>query len=86
MGVNTQSNAFAAVRDLLANALEIPIERVGPDLAFGDLPEWDSMGHMSVMVSLEQRFGVQINSDTIAQLTSLPAITTYLDEHDHVPS
>lgn len=62
----------------VAAALQIPLEQVSPDLAFGDLPQWDSMGHMEVMLRFEQDFGVEVNADTIAQLTSIPAITTYL--------
>ena len=72
------------VRDLLAGALQIPAEAVSPDLSFGDLPQWDSMGHMEVMMQLEERFGVEVSADTIAALTSLPAICNYLKENGHV--
>ena len=72
------------VRDLLAGALQVPAEAVSPDLSFGDLPQWDSMGHMEVMVQLEERFGVEVSADTIAALTSLPAICNYLKENGHV--
>jgi acyl carrier protein len=33
---------------------------------------------MEVMMSLEEHFGVEINADTIAQLTSVPAICEHL--------
>jgi len=72
------------VRDLLAGALQVPAEAVSPDLSFGDLPQWDSMGHMEVMMQLEERFGVEVSADTIAALTSLPAICNYLKENGHV--
>lgn len=66
------------VQAAVAEALQIPAEQVTPDLTFGDLPQWDSMGHMEVMMLLEENFGIEINADTIAQLTSVPAITSYL--------
>ncbi len=72
------------VRDLLAGALQIPVEAVSVDLSFGDLPQWDSMGHMEVMMQLEERFGVEVSADTIAALTSVPAICNYLKENGHV--
>jgi citrate synthase len=71
------------VQNLLAEALQVPAEMVTPDLSFGDLPQWDSMGHMEVMVLLEARFGVEINADTITALTSLPAIAAYLKDNGH---
>jgi acyl carrier protein len=71
------------VQALLVEALRISAEQATPDLSFGDLPQWDSMGHMEVMLLLEQRYDVEINADTIAALTSVPAISAYLQEKDH---
>jgi acyl carrier protein len=71
------------VRGLVAGALQVPLEAVSDGLSFGDLPEWDSMGHMEVMVQLEERFGVEISADTIAALTSLEAICAYLKENGY---
>jgi acyl carrier protein len=69
------------VCDLLAGALQVPAGAVTAELSFGDLPEWDSMGHMEVMMQLEERFGVEVSADTIAALTSVPAICAYLKEN-----
>ena len=71
------------VRDLLAGALQVPAEAVTAGLSFGDLPQWDSMGHMEVMMQLEEHFGVEVSADTIAALTSIPAICAYLKENGH---
>lgn len=72
------------IQSVLVEALRVSPEMVTPDLALGDLPQWDSMGHMEVMMLLEQHFGVEINNDTIAELTSVPAIQTYLTSRDAV--
>jgi acyl carrier protein len=69
------------IQSLLAEALRISPEMATPSLALGDLPQWDSMGHMEVMMLLEERFGVEINNDTIADLTSVTAICEYLKEN-----
>ena len=72
------------VQILLAETINVPVELITPDLAFGDLPQWDSLGHMEIMMNLEQQFGVDINADTIAELISIPEICAYLEQHDHV--
>jgi acyl carrier protein len=72
------------LRTMLAEVLLVPLADIREDLAFGDLPQWDSMGHMDVMIGLEERFGVEISTETIGKLTSLPAICAYLKEKAHI--
>lgn len=76
-------NMTTRIQAVLAEALQIPAELVTPDLQFGDLPQWDSMGHMEVMMRLEEYFGIEINADTIAALISIPAILQHIQENHH---
>jgi acyl carrier protein len=71
-------SSIERVRTLLAEALQVPMESVRPDLRFGDLPQWDSMGHMEIMMQLEMHLGIDVNADTISALISIPAICDYL--------
>jgi acyl carrier protein len=64
----------------LVEVLQVEPGDVTIELAFGDLPQWDSMGHMDVMMVLEEHFGVEITAETITELVSVPAICTYLLE------
>ncbi len=68
---------------LLAEAFQVSPLEISPELAFGDLPQWDSMGHMELMMLLEEQFEVEISTETIAELVSIPAIIQYLEERDH---
>jgi len=72
------SELSVQVQHLVADSLQVPSEMVTPELAFGDLPQWDSLGHMEVMLRLEEQFGVAVDADTIAQLSSVPEICQYL--------
>jgi len=71
------------VRALLSTALQVPEDQITPDLAFGDIPQWDSMGHMEVLMSLENHFSVEISPDTITDLVSLPTIYDYLQVNEN---
>jgi acyl carrier protein len=82
--MNPSPTLTEQIQTLLAEAIQVPIEEIAPDLAFGDLPQWDSMGHMEVMLRLEEKFGVEINADTIAALVSIPEICKHLESNDHV--
>jgi acyl carrier protein len=83
MSLDNQALLLEKVRAALVEALRVPPEEVTPELAFGDLPQWDSMGHMEVMLSLEAAFGIEINADTIAALVSVPAICAYVEANGY---
>ena len=77
--MNSQNTLSDKVQAALVEALRVSPEDVGPQTEFGDFPQWDSMGHMEVMVALEKEFGVEINADTITELVSIPAICAYIE-------
>lgn len=83
MDGNSRDALSVQVQALLADALRISEDMVTPDLALGEIPEWDSLGHMEVMLRLEEQFGVEINTDTIAELVSIPAICAYMESQTH---
>lgn len=65
---------FEQVRPVMAAALKVDPQAITPETQFGDLPDWDSMGHMELIVTLESQFGIQVNADTISELVSVAAI------------
>ena len=83
MNDHQNSELSAHVQVLLAEAIQVPPDLVTADLTFGDLPQWDSLGHMEVMMRLEEQFGVEVTPDTIANLISIPEICAYLETNHH---
>lgn len=71
------------IQALLADAIQVPVEMVTADLTFGDLPQWDSLGHMEILMRLEEKYGVEVNAETIARLVSIPEILQFLKENEH---
>lgn len=68
------SSLYRDLRTLLAEAFQVSIDEITPELAFGDLPQWDSMGHMELLLRLEEAYGIEIDAESITELVSLPAI------------
>ena len=71
------------IRRLAAEVLRLPEAEVHDALSFGDVPQWDSLGHMDLLMALEERYGVELNEEMIANLLSLEAICQYLGKHAH---
>jgi acyl carrier protein len=65
------------VHALIAEVLGIDIGRVKENLAFGELPEWDSLNHVNLMVALEERLGVEIGPDEIVELDNVAVIEKF---------
>ena len=40
------------------------------DLKYQDIPEWDSVGHMSLVAALEDAFDIMMETDDIIDLSS----------------
>ncbi len=66
------------IRKTIAEALQVELDLITPDLTFGGIKQWDSMGHMGIIMLLEERFGIPVDADLISTLTSVPAICEYI--------
>ncbi len=67
------------IRAVIAAALKLSPERVPADAAMEALPQWDSVGHVNVIMAIEQEFDLYLEVEDFARLTSVPAIAAYLD-------
>jgi acyl carrier protein len=78
-----ENNLNNAVADLISRSLDINRAEITDCFSYGDAPQWDSMGHMNIMMALEEQYSVEITADTITNLVSIPAIVKYLLEQPH---
>lgn len=67
------------VVQLIAEQLRVPQARVRDELAFGAIPEWDSLNHVNLMVALEAEYGVTVDEDHMVELTTVRAIRTFIE-------
>lgn len=71
-------NTFEQLRDAIAGTLEVPPDAITETTRDSDLPAWDSLGHVNIMMTLEQTFDVQLDVEDFPKLNSVPAILAYL--------
>lgn len=65
------------VDQLIARALGIAEDRVTGGLEYQSIREWDSLGHVSLLVAIEQEYGVEIDDDLTLGLRSVAAIRDF---------
>tara|TARA_B100000963_G_scaffold361722_1_gene398993 strand:+ start:18911 stop:19150 length:240 start_codon:yes stop_codon:yes gene_type:complete len=51
-------------------SLSINSKDLSEDLKYNDIPEWDSIGHMTLISGLEEIFGITIETDDIVDFSS----------------
>jgi acyl carrier protein len=51
------------------------------DLTREQLPAWDSLGHIRLVSSIEEEFGVQFSIEEIESLTSVGRVVALLQNH-----
>ena len=69
------------IDDLVAEVLKVPRERIADDLEYGAIEQWDSLGHVNLMLALEDACGVEIDEDLMVELTSIAALRAFAREH-----
>ena len=52
---------MSTVDHVIAKALVIDVTRVTDDLEYRSIREWDSLGHVALMVALEDAYGLAID-------------------------
>ena len=52
------------------DSLSIDQKLLNKDLKYNEVPEWDSIGHMTLMSDLEEKFKINIDTDDIVDFSS----------------
>jgi acyl carrier protein len=65
-----------------ALALQIDPAQVTDDLAYNEVPQWDSVAHMALVAELEGAFDVMLDTDDILAMSSVAAARGILQKYD----
>ena len=57
-------------KKVFINSLSIDSNKFSEDLKYNEIPEWDSIGHMTLMSGLEDAFKIALETDDIIDFSS----------------
>lgn len=72
-------DVLAKVRGILGDLFGVDPASVSLDTKASDIPEWDSVGHLSLCGALEEVFDVRFNVSDFAEMTSVRTIVTIIE-------
>lgn len=62
------------IKEIIADTLGIDIDRITDDLAAGDIEEWDSVGNLTIISTIEEELEVDIPIEDLYELNNIKAI------------
>jgi len=57
-------------QNIFIESLSIDSSNFSEDLKYNEIPEWDSIGHMTLMSGLEDTFKIALETDDIVEFSS----------------
>ncbi len=64
----------------MATIFQVRPEEIPDRAAMEELPQWDSLRHLELMLALELEFGLSIPLDQMLELITLDAIDEYVQQ------
>ena len=68
------------LKQVVADVLEVDPASIGADFSMDTLEQWDSLRHMTLVLSIEDEFGISIPDEEAANITSWPLIRLVVGE------
>ena len=59
-------------------------DQIPPDAGFNDIVQWDSIGHVNLLIALEKEYNISIDFETLTKLVSISAIAECLKDKVNV--
>ena len=57
-------------QEIFIKSLSIAEDKFSNELKYNEIPEWDSIGHMTLMSKLEEEFDISLETDDIVDFSS----------------
>tara|TARA_Y100000817_G_C16712494_1_gene479947 strand:+ start:486 stop:725 length:240 start_codon:yes stop_codon:yes gene_type:complete len=57
-------------QDIFIESLSIDAASFNEDIKYNEIPEWDSIGHMTLVSGLEEGFKISMETDDIVDFSS----------------
>ena len=69
-------------QDIFIKSLSIGNKKFDENVKYNEIPEWDSIGHMTLISGLEEGFSISIETDDIVDFSSYKKGIDILKKHN----
>ena len=69
-------------RNAFVEGLDVEEDKITDSLEYEGIPEWDSVGHMSLVASIEEAFDIMMETEDIIDFNSFQKGIELLKKYD----
>ena len=69
------------LREVMASCFSLEMSQINDESSVDDIEEWDSLKHLTLVISLEDAFNISFTMDETVEILSLQLIKLVLAEH-----
>jgi len=68
------------IKNVMASIFDVELDQINDTTTQGDLENWDSMGHMNLVVALEEEFELVFDEEEIIEMMNFKLICLIVSE------
>ena len=72
------------IRKIMGRVWEMDPEEIPSDAKFNEIIQWDSLGHVNLLIALEKEYNISIDYKMLTKLVSIPTIIQCFKDKVHV--
>ena len=65
---------------IVAEVVGLPPEGVASDASMDSVPNWDSLAQLTICMEFQERFGIEMDLDAIANATSVAGLVALVPQ------
>ena len=77
-------NKTERVIKIISEAIEVETNKIDEDTAIGDFPNWDSMGQLIIITSLEKEFDIKFDPEDMMDMEDVGDMIEAIEGYTNV--
>ena len=65
---------------IISQVLKVPVDQLNDSSSPDSIEDWDSLRHMSLILALEEEFGIQFEEEQITEILGVGLIVKAIEE------
>jgi acyl carrier protein len=70
--------SLSKLQQVISEVLRVPPDKITPEMSIHKVDTWNSLTHIELVVTIEEKFHIQLTEDEIVAMTSIAEIQSIL--------
>ena len=79
--MDSRADILERVQSIASGILGLPGLQLNEGSTARDVPGWDSLTHVQIIIGVEQAFGIQMSATEVAQLENAGSLVDVVQQH-----